>query len=534
MTPDRKFSVEIAGLTKTFKSLNALDNVNLSVKRGEIRAVLGENGAGKSTLLKILSGVQRPSSGTISIHGVARVIGSPLQAEKLGIAAVHQHFVLVPNFTVIQNLQLALPANLRSFWISRSRAVARATEAVKSLGWDIPFESLVHDLPVGTQQRIEILKTIMRGADIFLFDEPTAVLAPDEITDLFQVIRRLAVMGKTILFVTHKLDEVMELCDSVTVLRRGERVFDAPIAQCSKSILASKMIEGTGVPRPDISVRSFVFQQSTSREPHEDADSTRIHATIKSSNIPRLEFLSVSTSGGTGVNLNGISFSVGAGEIIGFAGVDGNGQSELAEVITGTRTWSNGSIAMDGNVQTEIRPSQLTELGIAYVPPDRQNQGLALSLSIRDNLSLLRINSADSLSGPFLKRSNLNRHAELLARQFDIRAASLSLPVSSLSGGNQQKIVLARAIDQNPRLLVVVSPTRGLDIGATSFVHQCLLELKNAGAGIVLISTELDEIIALSDRVAVLVNGSIAGFIAPDASRSEIGLLMGSRVVRNE
>ncbi len=516
------------GITKRFGDVTALDCVDFDLAPGEIHALLGENGAGKSTLMNVLRGLTPPTAGTIMLDGHSARFASPQDAAQAGIGMVHQHFLLVPPFTVAENLALAS--------LDRRPPLREARNIAQRLGWAIPLNARVADLPVGTQQRVEILKALLGNARILLFDEPTAVLAPTEIGELFTVLRALRDEGRSLVFVSHKLNEVMALCDRVTVLRRGRAVGTVAVADTSPEYLARRMVGGgnilVGAPlaAPSLSAGVMV-DEGAARE--EGAASGA--PTMDRNGASVLAVTDLSTQGGPdAVALCGLTFSLRPGETLGFAGVDGNGQAELAGALTGLRPWTGGQMALNGQDIARLRPRDLERLGIALIPPDRHTEGLALTLSITDNLTLEAARLPRfrrGVGGLFLDRRGLAAFAGELARDFDIRASDLNLPARSLSGGNQQKIVIARALWRKPALLVAVSPTRGLDVAATGYVHAKLRARAADGGATVLISTELDEVIALSTRIAVLYEGRIVGVVPPDTPRETLGLMMGGKGV---
>jgi simple sugar transport system ATP-binding protein len=535
--------LETKGVCKDYGSHRVLDHVGFTLREGEIHALLGENGAGKTTLMHILRGMTSLTAGEILLSGKPVSIKTPQDATTLGIGMVHQHFLLVPVFTVAENLLLA--AQKSGLFLDRRAVLAKAGEIAQRLGWTLPFDARVADLPTGAQQRVEILKALLGDARILLFDEPTAVLAPNEIEDLFGVLRTLRESGHSLVFVSHKLGEVMALCDTVTVLRRGKVVYESPISETSAEELARQMVGGD-TPRPD-----KIYQAT----PPETGGGRVVTPALRSGN--ELVELAPPSRGGKGaggldasggaslhirnlstrrrhkdeVALEKISFSLAPGEILGVAGVDGNGQTELFETLVGLRPFEADEFSLDGRRLARFSPRDLGRFGVAVIPPDRHREGLALSLSVRENLVLESFQSPAYRRGPFLSQRRLRDLADKLAKDFDVRAVDLSQPAASLSGGNQQKIVIARALSRQPRLLVAASPTRGLDIAATAYVHQKLRECQDAGGAIVLISTELEEILSLSTRVAVLYNGRVEGIVQPDAPREQIGLLMGGKAL---
>ena len=513
------------GITKRFGAVTALDRVDFDLVPGEIHALLGENGAGKSTLMNVLRGLTPPTAGTITLGGQPVRFASPQDAARAGIGMVHQHFLLVPTFTVAENLALASP--------DRRPPLREAREIAQRLGWAIPFGACVADLPVGTQQRVEILKALLGDVRTLLFDEPTAVLAPTEVGELFAVLRALRAEGRSLVFVSHKLNEVMALCDRVTVLRRGRAVGTVAVADTSPEDLARRMVGGGDilVGAPLAAPSSPVLPAPEGTEGKEGAASGA--PTRDQTRASILAVTDLSTQGGPdAVALHGLTFSLQPGETLGFAGVDGNGQAELTGALTGLRPWIGGRLALNRHDIARLRPRDLERLGIALIPPDRHTEGLALSLSIADNLTLEAARLPRfrrGVGGLFLDRRGLAAFAAELARDFDVRASDLGLPAQSLSGGNQQKIVIARALWRKPSLLIAVGPTRGLDVAATGYVHAKLRARAADGGATVLISTELDEVIALSTRIAVLYEGRIVGIVPPDTPRETLGLMMGGK-----
>ena len=513
------------GITKRFGDVVALDRVDFDLVPGEIHALLGENGAGKSTLMNVLRGLTPPTAGTITLGGTPVRFCSPQDAARAGIGMVHQHFLLVPTFTVAENLALASP--------TRHPPLHEAKEIAGRLGWAIPLNARVADLPVGMQQRVEILKALLGNARLLLFDEPTAVLTPGEIGELFTVLRALRAEGRSLVFVSHKLNEVMALCDRVTVLRRGRAVGTVAVADTSPEDLARRMVGEAGITvgAPLAAPSSPISPSSEGTGRKEGAASGAPTSEQMKASILTVADLST-TGGADAVALRGLTFSLLPGETLGFAGVDGNGQAELAGALTGLRPWTGGRVALNGQDIVRLRPRDMDRYGIAFIPPDRHTEGLALTLSIADNLTLEAARLPHfrrGIGGLLLDRRGLAAFAAELARDFDIRASDLSLPARSLSGGNQQKIVIARALWRKPSLLIAVSPTRGLDVAATSYVHAKMRARAADGGATVLISTELDEVIALSTRIAVLYEGRIVGIVPSDTPRETLGLMMGGK-----
>ncbi len=497
-------ALALHSITKYYGNNRVLDKVSFTVRRGEIHALLGENGAGKTTLMNVVRGITKPNSGELSVNGSKVAFTSPLDSAKCGIGMVHQHFLLVPAFTVEENLLLA--AQQSGLLVNHKPVLDKASDLCQKLGWSIPYKALIADLTVGVQQRIEILKALVCSADIILLDEPTAVLTPPEVDELLSVLRTLRDEGRTLVFVSHKLGEVMALCDRVTVLRKGKVVGEVNVSETSPTDLARRMVG-------------------------EEAD--QLLAPVAKKTRPQfsggvsIRSISAPQTGPDDLPLRDITFDIPAGQILGIAGVDGNGQEELFEVFAGIRRYSAGEMLINDQLITAFNPAKLHSLNIALIPPDRQKQGLAMSLSVRDNLLFNASQSTEYRSMGILSTRHLNELAERLRTEYDIRTDSLTLPVSALSGGNQQKIVIARALSQNPTVLIAASPTRGLDVAATAYVHDKLRHCRDQGSAILLISTELDEIYALSDQIAVLYEGKVAAIVSPTTSRETIGLLMG-------
>jgi simple sugar transport system ATP-binding protein len=494
-------AVEMRGITKRFGSLVANDHIDLVVARGSIHALVGENGAGKSTLMNLLYGLYVPDAGEIFINGRQVVLHGPGDAIKQGIGMVHQHFMLIPPLTVAENIVLgAEPPNPVIF--PRAEAIKRVTELSNLFGLRVDPTARVGDLPVGLQQRVEILKTLYRGAEILILDEPTAVLTPQETDELFLVLRDLVDKGKTILFISHKLREVMAVADQISVLRRGRKIATLEKSRTSREEIARLMIGREVLPQVDRGVSH--------------------------PGTPVLDVQNLTCDSDRGLSaLKGVSFTVRAGEVLGIAGVEGNGQSELADVLTGLRPATGGTVTLAGRSAVHTTPHHLRELGLAAIPEDRHARGLVLDYSVADNLILGEQTQPAVSGGHILNPRRILARARRLIASFDIRGAAPITPARSLSGGNQQKVVLAREIDARPKLLIAAQPTRGLDIGAIQFVHEQIIAERDRGAGILLISAELDEILALSDRIAVLYEGHITGtFTAEEATEERLGILM--------
>jgi general nucleoside transport system ATP-binding protein len=493
--------VEMRGITKRFPGIVANDNINLVVKKGEIHALLGENGAGKSTLMNILFGLYQPDEGEILINGKPVNITSPNVANDLGIGMVHQHFMLVETFTVTENIVLGNePKN--GLKIDIRRAEKEVEELSRKYGLKVDPTAKIADISVGMQQRVEILKTLYRGADILIFDEPTAVLTPQEIQELIEIMHNLVKEGKTIILITHKLKEIMAVCDAVTIIRRGKVIDSVAVKDTNPDELAAKMVG-----------REVTFK--VDKKPPQPKEVI-------------LSVENVTAMGNRGVNaLNGISFEVRAGEILGIAGVDGNGQSELIEVLTGLRKASGGRVLLKGQDITNRLPREISEAGLSHIPEDRHKRGLVLDFTMSENMVLETYFHPRFNKNGFLDYAAIDKHASKLIEEFDVRTPSIHTKARALSGGNQQKAIIAREVDKDPDLLIAAQPTRGLDVGAIEFIHKRLVEQRDKGKAVLLISLELDEVINVSDRIAVIYEGQIVGIVdAKSTTEQELGLMM--------
>ena len=505
------FAVEMHDITKTWPGVVANDHVNLAVHQGEIHALVGENGAGKTTLMNILYGLIHPDSGEILINGQPAHISGPRDAIRLGIGMVHQHFMLIPPLTVAENIVLGRePGGLRSAYdINQARADIR--DLSKRYGLAIDPDVRIEKLSVGLQQRVEILKVLYRGADILIMDEPTGVLTPQETTELFGVLHGLVAQGKTIIFITHKLREVLELSDRVTVLRRGKNAGELITKETSQAEIARLMV---------------------GREVLLRVNKTPAHPGPVVLHVEDLHTLS---DRGLEV-LHGVSFDVCAGEILGIAGVEGNGQSELVEALTGMRKITSGKMTItpveNGQPGKTIDITTMNarlerQFGLAHIPEDRRGSGLVLTDSIEDNTILGRQRWPEfSWEGFVLLLRNIAAWAKRLVTEFDVRTPSIEVPARALSGGNQQKVIIARELAANPEALIAAQPTRGVDIGAIEFIHRRLIEVRDAGKAVLLVSAELDEIRSLSDRIAVMYEGKIVDIVSPEATEEQLGILM--------
>jgi ABC-type uncharacterized transport system ATPase subunit len=496
---DTTYAVEMRGIVKRFPGVAAVDHVDFALRRGEIHALLGENGAGKSTLMNVLAGLYRPDQGTVLVHGMPAAFRSPRDAIAMGIGMVHQHFMLVPSQTVTENVLLGLDEP--RFWMRLVEYDRQVAALGARFGLSVDPKARIWQISVGEQQRVEILKMLYRGADVLIMDEPTAVLAPQEVEELFAVLRSMKAQGKSIIFISHKLGEVMSIADRVTVLRKG-RVTAAglKVASTSTAELARLMVG-----------REVLFLV-------EKADRTPGEVVLTLENVRALNDKGLPA-------LCGVSLQVRAGEILGIAGVAGNGQRELAEVITGLRQYVGGSVRIYGQEVVKLSAAAAIAQGVAHVPEDRLEVGCAPNLDLTDNLIMKRYQRPPVARGWAIDRSFAERWAGELKREYEIMAPSLETPARLLSGGNLQRMILAREMSSKPRLLVAVQPTRGLDVGAIESVQRLLLAQREAGAAILLISEELDELFALSDRIAVIYEGAILGEVVEE-DREAVGLMM--------
>ena len=493
--------IEMRDITKVFGEFVANDKINLHLRKGEIHALLGENGAGKSTLMNMLAGLLEPTSGEIMVNGQVVNLDSPSKAASLGIGMVHQHFMLVEAFTVAENIILGSELTKNGVL-----DIAGASKEIKALseryGLAVDPSAKIADISVGAQQRVEILKTLYRGADILIFDEPTAVLTPSEIDELMAILKNLVKEGKSIILITHKLDEIRAVSDRVTVIRRGKSIETVEIAGATNADLAEMMV-GRSV--------SFKTEKQAS-QPKEVVLSIKDLVVNENRGVPAVKNLSL---------------DVRAGEIVGIAGIDGNGQSELIQAITGLRKVESGSIELKGDSIVGLHPRQITELSVGHVPEDRHRDGLILEMMISENIALQTYYKEPHSKNGILNYSNITSYAKKLMEEFDVRAASELVPAAALSGGNQQKAIIAREIDRDPDLLIVSQPTRGLDVGAIEYIHKRLIEERDNGKAVLVVSFELDEILNVSDRIAVIHDGKIQGIVSPETTnKQELGVLM--------
>ena len=488
-------------ITKKFGDFVANDHINLSIQKGEIHALLGENGAGKSTLMNMLAGLLQPTSGEIVVNGESVTIDSPSKSSQLGIGMVHQHFMLVEAFTVAENIILGTET-VKNGVLDLKQATKDIEELSKKDGLTVEPHAKVADISVGMQQRVEILKTLYRGADILIFDEPTAVLTPSEIAELMDIMKNLVKEGKSIILITHKLDEIRAVADRVTVIRRGKSIETVEVAGATSADLAEMMV-GHSV--------SF----TTEKEPAKPKDvilSIKDLVVNENRGVPAVKQLNLDVRGG---------------EIVGIAGIDGNGQSELVQAITGLRKVKSGSITIKGQDVTHLTTRKITELSVGHVPEDRHRDGLVLEMTLAENMALQTYYKEPMSKNGILNFNNINEHARKLMKEFDVRGANELVPAKGFSGGNQQKAIIAREIDRDPDLLIVSQPTRGLDVGAIEYIHKRLIEERDKGKAVLVVSFELDEILNLSDRIAVIHDGSIQGIVTPaETNKQELGILM--------
>jgi simple sugar transport system ATP-binding protein len=495
------YAVEMRGVTKRFGELTANDHLNLAIPDRSIHAIIGENGAGKSTCMNILYGFYDADEGQILIDGQVRRITGPGDAIRLGLGMVHQHFMLVDTLTVTENIILGAEPS-RGPAIDFKRARARVREISEQYGLQIDPDARVGDLSVGQQQRVEILKTLYRGARILILDEPTAVLTPPEVAEMFKILRGLRDQGKTIIIITHKLAEVLSLSDNITVMRDARVVGNLPTREATAEGLARMMVG-----------REVLL---------------RVKKDEARPGSPVLSVRQVSQRGASSSHsLDNVSFEVRAGEILGIAGVEGNGQTELIEMLAGLQQADSGDVLLEDKRINHLGARQRKRLGIAHIPEDRHRRGLLLPFDLATN-SILGVHRDPPISGPLLlNQKYIAGRAERLVKDYDVRPPNISLPARALSGGNQQKLIVAREFDIKPKLILVSQPTRGVDIGATEFIHRELIELRDGGAAVLLVSAELDEVLSLSDRVLVLFEGQVVGEVDPrNVTEEEIGLMM--------
>ncbi len=502
-------ALQARGITKRFPGVLANDHVDFDLKQGEIHGLLGENGAGKSTLMNILYGLYQPDEGEISLNGDTVRFDTPHDAIARGIGMVHQHFMLVAPLTVTENIilgdELLSPATRfmgRLAVLDRRSAAARIRELSHQYGLDIDPDAYIKDLPVGAQQRVEIVKALYRNAEILILDEPTAVLTPQEADDLFHILSGMAVKGKSIIFITHKLREMFVVADRISVMRGGKMIGTVTPKEATSEMLAEMMVG-----------RKVILQIAKSEA----------HAGDTVLQVENLQVLDDRKA----MTVNDVSFEVREGEILGIAGVQGNGQRELVEALTGLRLVVGGKKTLLKHDITHAQPREIIELGAAHVPEDRHKHGLVLTFPVRDNLVLCTYYESPFARGVEIDEERVEQEAQKLVQQFDIRTPSTMTRTGSLSGGNQQKVIVARELDRPVRLLIVNQPTRGLDVGSIEFIHQRIVEARDRCTAVLLVSAELDEIMSLSDRIAVMYKGRILETLdSKNVTREQLGLLM--------
>ncbi len=498
--------LELRGITKRFPGVVANDNVNRALNTGEVLSLIGENGAGKSTLMSVLYGMYKPDEGQIVIDGTDLVFASPADAIGAGIGMVHQHFMLVPVFTVAENVVLGVEPTgaLGKLNIDEARRMVR--EISDKYNLDLDPDAVIEDLPVGVQQRVEIVKVLLRDAKVVVFDEPTAVLTPSEIIEFFEIVKTLVSAGRGVVFITHKLKEALNIADRIAVLRRGKVVGEVDPKTATESQIAEMMVG-----RP--------VQLTVDKNSAKTGD-----VVLKVTDLTVLD-----ADGRT--HVENVSFEVCAGEIVGIAGVQGNGQTELVEALTGLRKATRGVIDLDGKDLTHSNPRERHQMGMAHIPEDRQRQGLVGGLSVAENLVLTRYHDDQFSHGVYVDWEAANAVAETLITEYDIRTPNMETGVGTLSGGNQQKVIVARELSRDLRLTIAAQPTRGVDVGSIEYIHSRIVKERDAGTAVLIVSTELEEVMALSDRLLVMYRGKVVAELDPKkVTPMEVGLYMaGSR-----
>lgn len=494
--------LELKGITKRFPGVLANDHIDLTLEQGQVLTLLGENGAGKSTLMNVLYGLYQQDEGEIFVRDEKVTITGPNDAIELGIGMVHQHFMLVPVLTVTENVMLGMESTRRAGFLDRGKAAQRIREISNRYGLQVDPDAVIEELPVGLQQRVEIIKLLYRNADILILDEPTAVLTPQEVEGLFEVIRSLVSQGKSVIFISHKLKEVLEISDRIVVLRGGKVVGTTTPQESNERALAAMMVG-----------REVILQVPKDKmEPGKT--------------ILKVENLYVRGDRGK-MAVDGISFEVRAGEIVGVAGVQGNGQTELVEALTGLRMIDDGRVIVGGQDITNASPRLITEAGTAHIPEDRRRDGLVLGYTVAQNLILNTYYLPPIARGLLMREEAIEERAKRLVAEYDVRTPSVLTPVANLSGGNQQKVIVARELSRPVKLTIASQPTRGLDVGSIEYIHSQLVKKRDEGAAVFVVSAELDEVMSLADRILVMYEGKIAGtLLAEEATREELGLLM--------
>lgn len=501
MNDPRPVVLEVRGLTKRFPGVLANDHIDLQLKKGTVLGLLGENGAGKSTLMNMIYGLYQPDEGDILVNGQPAVIHSPNDAIRLGIGMVHQHFQLVPVLTVTENIMLG-NESVRGLFLDRKAARKRILDISAQYGLDVDPDAKIEDLPVGVQQRVEIIKALYRKADILILDEPTAVLTPQETEGLFRIMRTLLERGVSIIFISHKLKEVLEICVEIVVLRGGKVAGHTQPGRATEESLAEMMVG-----------REVLLEV-------EKTPATPGTPVLRVENLVVLDDRRLEA-------VKGVTLEVRAGEIVGIAGVQGNGQTELIEAITGLRRAESGHVKINGKDVTNAAPRRVTEAGVAHVPEDRQKNGMVSGFPVKDNLVLQTYYVDPFAEGIVADDGEIERSARELVERYDVRPRNIFSRVGALSGGNQQKVIIARELSRQSKLLIAAQPTRGLDVGSIEFIHKQIVRMRDAGAGVLLISAELDEILSLSDRVVVMFAGKVMDDMPiHSATRNLCGLLM--------
>lgn len=496
-----EYVIEMLNIRKEFPGIVANDNITLQVKKGEIHALLGENGAGKSTLMNVLFGLYQPEKGEIKIKGEKVNITNPNIANDLGIGMVHQHFMLVEPFTVTQNIILGSEPT-KYGQINLKVAEKEVQELSDRYGLRVDPKAKIRDISVGMQQRVEILKMLYRGADVLILDEPTAVLTPQEINELFEIIESLVDEGKSIILITHKLKEIMQVCDRCTVIRKGVGIGTVNVSETTVEELATLMVG-----------RSVSFKTEK-----EEAKPTDV--------VLKVENVHINDNRNVPV-VKGLNLEVRANEIVGIAGIDGNGQTELIEAIAGLKKTESGSVYLNNEPITNLSPREITEKGLAHIPQDRQKFGLVLDFPVSENIALQTYYQEPYSKNKILNYEKIDEFSERIVKEYDVRTPSIHTKTSALSGGNQQKVIIGREVDRSPDLLIAAQPTRGLDVGAIEFIHQKLVEERDKGRAVLLLSFELDEILDVSDRIVVIFDGKIVADVKPEeTTEQELGLLM--------
>ncbi|MFN2192841.1 MAG: ABC transporter ATP-binding protein [Candidatus Promineifilaceae bacterium] len=499
---NKEVVLEAQGLTKRFPGVLANDNINLVLHKGEILALLGENGAGKSTLMNMLYGLYHPTEGEIWIKGEHVILEDPSDAIARGVGMVHQHFQLVPVMTVAENVILGDEITRGGGVLNLKEAANKVWELSHQYGLDVDPTAMVEDLPVGTQQRVEIIKALYRDADILILDEPTAVLTPQEAEDLFRIMKDFTARGSSIIFITHKLKEVLAIADTIGVLHRGRMVGTVTPEESTQASLAEMMVG-----------REVIL--TVEKDPPHPKDV-----------VLRIENLQVKDDRGH-LAVKGVDLEVRAGEIVGVAGVQGNGQRELVEALTGLRPVESGSFSISGQDSTHLKPRKITEMGVAHIPEDREKHGLVMAYSVADNMVLNNYYVEPFATRIIMHEDKIDEQAERLVEEFDVRTPSVHTPARNLSGGNKQKVIVAREFSRPITLLIAAQPTRGIDVGSIEFIHNQIVEQRDAGAAVLVVSAELDEIMSLSDYVAVMFDGRVVDVLPrKDATREKLGLLM--------